>query len=183
MIRIILTILFLPLSIFAYADFSYNYAQIIHTDIDGDATLNTFDVSFEASENIYLTIGYGTGDFDDVDIDLDAVQFGVGYHTPISGNVDFVSQVQYVEGETDGIVDSEVDAYGISVGLRAKLAEKVEVLVGVIYSDTDTEIGGTTISDSDTDFGANIALDLTDSLQAVIDIDGDDNSLGLRLHF
>ena len=80
-------------------------------------------------------------------------------------------------------MDSEVDAYGISVGLRAKLAEKVEVLVGVIYSDTDTEIGGTTISDSDTDFGANIALDLTDSLQAVIDIDGDDNSLGLRLHF
>jgi len=114
---------------------------------------------------------------------LDVLQFGVGYHAPISESADFVSRVEYVEGETDGLLDSDLDGYGISVGVRAQLAEKVEVLVGVIYSDIDVESGGVSASDSDTDLAANIALNLTDSLQAVIDIDGDDQSLGLGLYF
>ena len=184
---IILIILFLPLSIFAYADFSYKFAQITHTTIDdddfGDATTIDLDVSFETSENIFLSFGYGAGDFDDIDLDLDVLQFGVGYHAPISESADFVSRVEYVEGETDGLLDSDLDGYGISVGVRAQLAEKVEVLVGVIYSDIDVESGGVSASDSDTDLAANIALNLTDSLQAVIDIDGDDQSLGLGLYF
>jgi hypothetical protein len=177
------------MSIFTHAEFSYNYAEITHTTIDyddfGDATVIEFDVSFETPANIFIGWGYGNGDFDDIDLDLDVFRFGVGYHMPIIEGADLVSQIDYFIGEAKGPSPSDIDieGYGISIGIRAKLAEKVEVLVGVIYSDTDVESVGVSVSDSDTDFGANIALDLTDSLQAVIDIDGDDQSLGLRLHF
>ncbi len=183
--KIILTILSLSLSIFTYAELSYQFAQITHTSIDddlGDASITSFDISTEAGENIFSVWSYGKGDFDDLDIDVNLFEFGLGYHTPISESADFVSLIEYYRGDTDGLVNSDLDGYGISIGIRAKLAEKVEFLVGVTYSDIDIEIGGVSVSNYDTDFGANVSLDLTDSLQAVIDLDGDDRSLGLRLH-
>ena len=185
--RILLAFLFLSVSLFVHADFSYSYFQITQTSIDydnlGDVTSIDLEISTELNENIILSWGYEDGDFDDIDIDIFLFHLGIGYHVPISGGADLVSRIEYANGDTDGLLNIDIDGYEISVGIRAKLAEKIEVLFGVIHSDWDIEFDGDDESKSDTDFGANIALDLTDSLQAVLDVDRDYHSLGLRMHF
>ena len=78
-------------------------------DVDGDG----FGVggSFEVGESMFVTAGYSTADFD-FDIDLDQLSFGLGVHTPIGDNVDFVGTVSYVSVEASAFGFSEDDERG-----------------------------------------------------------------------
>ncbi len=147
-------------------------------DVDGDG----FGVggSFEVGESMFVTAGYSTADFD-FDIDLDQLSFGLGVHTPIGDNVDFVGTVSYVSVEASAFGFSEDDdGFGASVGIRAMVSDAVELAGGINYID---------LSDSgdDTSFGGSAWYYFNDQFAVGLQVEfGDDITsygIGGRLFF
>ena len=95
-------------------------------DVDGDG----FGIggSFEINENFFGFAGYSSAEFD-FGVDLNQLDAGIGYHTGISANTDFVATLAYVRAEVDaglfGSVDE--DGWGASIGLRSMVSDRVEL--------------------------------------------------------
>ena len=132
---------------------NYNYVEAAYVDTEIDDS--AFDVdgdgialggSVELGESIFLIAGYSAQEFD-FGIDLDQWSVGVGGHIPISEKIDLVGSVSYVDAEVDTRFGNFDDSgYGLSVGVRARVADNVEVEGGVNYVDLD-DVG------DDTTFG------------------------------
>lgn len=94
---------------------------------------------------------YGTGDLDDGfgnSVDIDELSACVGYHMPLSGQVDLVTGLsyEYVDLSAPGLGSVDDNGFGLSIGLRFAATEQVELNAGIKYID---------LSDSgdDTGFG------------------------------
>ncbi len=114
-------------------------------DVDGDG----FGIggSFEVGESMFITAGYTTADFD-FGIDIDQLSVGLGVHTPIADDVDFVGTISYVSLDAEGFgISGDDDGFEASVGVRAMISEAVELAGGINYIDLsdsgdDTSFGG-----------------------------------------
>lgn len=104
--------------------------------------------SVALNETVFLLASYSTLESDDEftdgfrvdEIEFDEFSFGVGFHTPIGSNTDFVASVSRVEAEFDFAGDSvDGDGFGVSGGVRSKVSEIVELAAGVTYVDIEDE--------------------------------------------
>lgn len=171
-------------------ELSYTYveADFNRTNVDLDAVDFDFDgyavrgsVEFGQS-SVYAFGGYAASTNDDlgIDIDLNEGQLGLGYHHTVSDNADFLAEISYVnvEAKVAG-VSEDADAYRASIGFRGAIAENLEGLIKVNYTDGD---GGDEFAPS---FGAQWKFNQTWGLVGEAELGSDTNRylVGVRASF
>ena len=87
--------------------FGYNYLQVSYgavsfddsiIDVDGDGLGVAGSYGFHP--DFYVAGEYQTADMD-FGIDLNILELAVGYHTPLSDQLDFTAELGWVEAEVD----------------------------------------------------------------------------------
>ena len=144
MFKLITVATILALSTAAQADTpSYNYGTLgwqkvtlddgpLHVDGDG------FGIggSFEVADNWHIVGGYSSIGFD-FGIDLNTLSVGGGYHTAISDTTSFYANLLWLNAEADagGGQSFDDDGFGIGIGLRSNITDRVELEGGLTHVD------------------------------------------------
>jgi hypothetical protein len=179
------SVLFLALFAFSASasaqGFDYNFLSVGYervdldaggVDIDGDG----FGVegSFEISESFFLFGGYTAAELEST-VDVDFLSAGVGWHTPLSEQMDFVAGFSYENVDTDF---GDEDGYGVNVGLRYQATDAVELNGGINYIDYGND-------GDDTAFGLRVLVGVTDNIDVGLSGEwGDDvSSYGISGRF
>ena len=139
-------------------ELSYSNFEIHYGNNDGSEAWG-FGISDELNENIFLHVSSSKSKSDTAD--LDSISFGIGFHSPLNRETDFVVSTRYIEIEDDLQSTYKFKTYGydLKVGVRFMESDDLEVNAGIVHSN----FGG--FSKVFT-FGA--ALNLTDSLALII---------------
>lgn len=131
---------------YTFVGIAYQTGEIIDEDfggfgIGGSAAIN--DSIFVLGQYSSLTSddeffnGVGTDD-----IEATQFNFGVGFHTPIASNVDFVASLSYADAEfeSSGLgVSEDGNGYLVSAGVRGKPTDVLEFGVSINYADIEDE--------------------------------------------
>ena len=190
MLRSVLLIILFAFSASVYADgFSYNsvtasYGQIDFDDLNADGDILSINGSAAIGESFFVFGGFGMADISDnvVSADVDSWDVGIGYHIPMSENVDFVSSLSYnyVDISVPGFGSFDEEGIGLGVGLRYAANEQFEIDAGVSYVDLSN-------GRDDTTFGAGFLYNFTENFSVGVAGDwGDDAtaySIGARFYF
>lgn len=190
MSRTLATVVALMVSAAALAETpSYNYIegyyQRVEIDddfvpsLDGDG----FGVggSYEIAENWHVFGGYSTFGLD-FDVDLKELAIGAGYHADISDAASFYTNLAYIDAEIDvlGLGSIDDNGYGVMVGVRGMVSERLELDGNLSYVDLGDGSDGTA-------FGASALYALSDSfsLGLTAGFDEDATTYGLvgRFYF
>jgi outer membrane protein W len=160
----------------------YQQAEILDEDFSGFG----FYGSAAINESFFILGGYSTIESDNQfdigagpdDIDVTEFSLGIGFHTPISDTVDFVSTLEYADAEVESSgVSVDGNGYVLSAGVRAMLTDAVEIGGAVNYTDIEDE--------SDTGVGIYGRYYTTDSVSIGVGFstadDADSLSFDLRL--
>ncbi|HEX6259257.1 MAG TPA: outer membrane beta-barrel protein [Woeseiaceae bacterium] len=165
----------------AAEDLSYNFIQgsygqveVDEVDVDGDGF--GIEGSVAVSDSFHLFGGYTTADMD-FGIELNQLEAGIGYNTPISETVDLVATLSYVSAEVEaaGFGSADDSGYGLGVGLRAMLSPVFEVNGDIQYVDFGD--GG-----DDTGFGAGFLYSFTEQFAAGVSGDWSDDFSSYQLN-
>ncbi len=126
------------------ADFNYNYIEGAYEsyDLDGtdvEADAGRISGSYELNPNLNIIGEYAKGDLENSaggsDLNFEESAIGIEYHTSIAPKTDLTSNIKYINQDVDTVGDD--DGYGIGVGVRHWLMDKVEVGANVDYIDID----------------------------------------------
>ena len=173
MLRYIAALSALAFAAPAFADgpsYSYiegNYERVefdddFTSDVDGDG----FGIggSFAINHQWHLFGNYSTADLD-FGVDLDQLQLGGGFHTPLNDNVDFVAEFSYVRVDAStNFGSADDDGFGLSLGVRGLAADRLELAGWVDYVDLDDSGDDTSIrGEAWYNFTQNFALGFTAS--------------------
>jgi hypothetical protein len=181
MLRSVLFTALLALSASATAqDFDYNYLSLGYQRVNLDD--GTFDVdgdglglegSFEVGESFFIFGGYGMAEFEEqgITVDVDQATVGLGWHTELSDNVDFVTGLSYEYIDVSALgLGVDDNGIGLGVGLRYAASDNIEINGGVDY--VDYSDGG-----DDTTFGLGFLYGVTESIDIGLNGEwGDDSS-------
>ncbi len=151
MLRSTLTIFLLAFAVTAGAEgFGYNYLQASYgavsfddsiVDVDGDGL--GISGSWGFHPDFYVAGEYQTADMD-FGVDLNILELAVGWHTPLSDQLDFTAQLGFVNAEVESAFGSaDDDGLMIGAGLRGALTDAVELNGGIDYIDFDQGGGET----------------------------------------
>jgi len=172
------SVLFTALIVFsasaAAQGFDYNYFSVGYerlnlddgfVDVDGDGF--GLSGSYSLNESFFVFGGYGMGEFKEqgVTVDVDTLSAGIGWHTPLSEQLDFVTGLsyEYVDLGVTGLGSSDESGYGLGVGLRYQASDAIELNGGISYVD---------LGDSDdTSFGLGLLYGVTENID--IGVSGD----------
>jgi hypothetical protein len=143
----------LPCAVSA-ADFDYTFvdAGLVNTELDA----GPFDVdgdglgvsgSIGISDSMHIVAGYSDVGYD-FSVDSTSWNVGLGFHTDINDDLDFVADVSYIDVQVDTPFGSaDDDGLGVGAGIRFHAGEKVELDASLQYvdleeSDTVLNVGG-----------------------------------------
>lgn len=181
MLRSVLLTALLAFSVSAGAQgFDYNYFSVGYQrlnlddgffDVDGDGF--GLNGSFAVNESFFVFAGYGMGEFEEqgITVDVDTLSAGIGWHTPLSEQVDFVAGLsyEYVDVGASGFGSQDENGYGLGVGLRYQASEAIELNAGINYVDLG--------DGDDTGFGLGLLYGVSENVDIGITGDwGDDSS-------
>ena len=130
---------------------SYTYVEgaYLNAQGDGGADADGFGVrgSFEFGESGFYGLGaYNQIEIDDVNVDVDNYEIGIGYGHDLSDNLDLISELAYINSDVDLPGVGSIDGYRASVGLRGSFTDSFEGLIKANYidgSDFDGDFSGT----------------------------------------
>lgn len=179
MLRSVLLMILVAFSVSVNAQgVNYNYVQGSYglvnldgpgLDVDGDGV--GLSASVAIAESFHVFGEYQSADSSFVG-DLDLMEFGVGYHTNISPNMDVYANLGYLEFETygggggcpigvactsSGGGAGDDDALAVGLGLRGAVSEAVELFGGIDYVEFDD-------SHNETRTNAGFVLRLTEKM-------------------
>lgn len=151
MLRSTLSIFLLAFAVTAGAEgFGYDYLQASYgavsfddsiVDVDGDGL--GISGSWGFHPDFYVAGKYQTADMD-FGVDLNILELAVGWHTPLSEQLDVTAQLGFVNAEVEsGFGSSDDDGFMIGAGLRGALTDAVELNGGIDYIDFDQGGGET----------------------------------------
>jgi hypothetical protein len=177
--------LFLALFVFSATavaeDLNYNfiqgsYGQIEVDDVDVDGDGFGIEGSVALTDRFHLFGGYTTADLD-FGIDLNQLEAGIGFNSPISETVDLIASLAYVSAEVEAAGFGSVDdsGYGLGVGLRAMLTPVLEVNGDIQYVDFGDGA-------DDTGFGAGFLYSFTERFAAGLSGDWSDDFSSYQLN-
>ncbi|GAB2499133.1 outer membrane beta-barrel protein [Arenimonas alkanexedens] len=134
----------LPLSAQADDKLSYTYIEGGYNfiDADGGGEADGFGVrgSFEFGESNFYGFGsYSQVEVDNVNVDIDNTELGLGYAHSMSDNLDLISEIAWNDIDVDGF--GSANGYRASIGLRGSFSENFEGLVKANYNDGDNASG------------------------------------------
>lgn len=127
--------------------FSYDYGQLAYDNWDFD---NGWDVdaltaegAFALDEHLFMRGGlsfydgdWDRGNFNDPDVDGHRIYVGLGFHSPLQQNLDFVGSADLIWDEVDYDFGDDDDlGFELRGGVRFAPAEKVELSGGLSYMD------------------------------------------------
>ena len=122
------------------ADFNYNLVEGSYesTDFDGpDADIYRLSGSYALNPQLNVLGEYAKGDVDNPlagsDLDLEEFAVGVEFHTGIASGTDLTANAKIVNQDVD--VAGDDTGYGIGIGVRHWLMDKVEVDANIDYID------------------------------------------------
>ncbi len=176
-------------------DLSYSFVQGGYQRIDIDDDLiggidgDGFDIgfSFEVGENFFVAGSYGTAELDTdaffgLTVDYDQTDIGLGYHGAISDKTDFYGVLSWVkvEASISGFGSEDDDGFGLTVGMRSMVTDKVELEGHLGYVDLgdsgdSTAIGVGAIYEFTPNFGAGVSVDFDEDVTTY--------GIGARLYF
>ena len=171
-------------------DLSYNFIEIGYQKADLDDDLAGFSIdgdgygiagAFEVGENWFIAVGYSALDFD-FGVDLDQLSVGGGYHFGMSESTDFFATLSYLTAEisASGFGSLDEDGYGVAIGVRSLLTDKVELSGSIGYSDLGDGADGTA-------FNAGALYSFTENFAVGFDIGIDEDvtlyGIGGRFYF
>lgn len=173
----------LPLSAQADDKLSYTYIEggYNFVDADGGAEADGFGVrgSFEFGESNFYGFGsYSQVEVDNVNVDIDSTELGLGYAHGLSDNLDLISEIAWNDIDVDGF--GSADGYRASVGLRGSFTENFEGLIKANYNDGDNADGDFTAT-----LGAQYKFSQTWGLvgEAIFGDGGEQYLVGVRASF
>ena len=169
---------------------SYNYVELgyQHAELDGDFAGISVDGdgfgisgSFEVGESWFIAASYDTLGFD-FDVDLDQLAVGGGFYMDLSDRADFYAALSYIQAEISapGLGSADEDGYGVAVGVRGMVTDKVELNGSLSYSDLGDGADGTS-------FGAGALYSFTETFALGVALETDDDvtvyGIGARFYF
>lgn len=166
---------------FNYNFVSASYGSVDFDDLNIDGNGFGLGLSLAISDEFHLFGGYQGTDFD-FGVDASSWSAGAGFNTPISKVIDVVATVSYEYVEIDGPGGSSADdnGFGLGVGIRAALSDRVEIDAGIGYADL-SDSGDNTV------FSASFLFNLSDSISLGFGGSWDDDvtayTLGGRVYF
>jgi Ax21 family sulfation-dependent quorum factor len=114
---------------------SYSYIEADYLNVDSDADGFGLRGSVEfADSGFYAFGGYSSVEVDDVNVDVDTYDLGLGYAHGLSENLDLLGELAYLNSDVEGF---DVDGWRGSVGLRGSFSPNFEGLVKANYIDGD----------------------------------------------
>lgn len=134
---------------YTHVDASYSMLETEVGNFDVDADGLGLGISVAISDMVYIVGGYSTLEYDDSDVEQDALTAGIGAHTPVTENTDLYGEVVYLNAEIESRFISDDDSgYGLAVGLRHSLNSMFELEGRINYvdifddSNTGITVGG-----------------------------------------
>lgn len=165
MLRSTLVIGLCALSVSAFADgLNYTFVQASYGQVQFDDTLIDVDGdgfavngSVAVADNFHLFGEYQMAGLD-FGVDLNLLEAGLGYNTPISDKMDIIGRVSYinVEAEAPGVPSADDNGFAVGLGLRGAMSDKFELNGGLDYVDVGD-------SGSETRFNIGFMYNITDS--------------------
>jgi hypothetical protein len=143
----------MPLAAQAADGMSYSYVDLGYTeiDIDGAPTGDGFGLrgSVGFAENFFASADYASFSFPG-GLDVDYYTVGLGGRIGVSDTVDLVGRAAYAKADASaGGLTADDDGYQVAAGVRAEVAEGLELEGNVIYTDfgsgaddTELAVGG-----------------------------------------
>ncbi len=152
-------------------------------DIDGDK-LTGFAVlgSKLLGKDFFVVGSYGSASDDievfssNVDVDFNTLSVGLGYRYSLSKTTDLFGVLSYedmeVKASSQGNSESESDnGYGLQIGIRSMLSEKVELSGSLQYLDiadeTETAIGVSALYNFTEQFSAGVGYSKSDDVDTI----------------
>lgn len=170
---------------FSYTHLDGGYARteidrnVFGVDVDGDGF--TLGGSLAATDNFHVFAAFSDQDFD-FDLNFQTLSVGAGLNWPLHSDLDIVGRLSYVKVDIDGPFGISVsdDGFAAGAGLRARVAERVELEGGFVYVNLDE--GG---SDTTPNFGARFLLTDAFAIGANVTLEDDVTTwgIGARLNF
>ncbi|MDH3981079.1 MAG: hypothetical protein OEU91_11275 [Gammaproteobacteria bacterium] len=128
---------------------NYTYAEIGYINLDGDNVEGNgggVNISYGATDHIFVKMGYAHFNLDTPDADADRFQIGLGGHMEVAKDIDVLGALSYVDIEfSNGVPVSGDDGYLAEIGVRGMVNKKFELNATV----SQLDVGG----GSDTGFG------------------------------
>lgn len=143
----------MPLAAQAADGMSYSYVDLGYNeiDIDGAPSGDGFGLrgSIGFAENFFAFAEYSTFGFP-ASVDVDFYSVGLGGRIGVSDTVDLVGRAGYAKADASlGGFSADDDGYVVAAGVRAEVAEGLELDGNVIYTDfgsgaddTELAVGG-----------------------------------------
>jgi len=166
---------------------TYNTIKAGYLNVEGGDAGFEVEGSFEVNDSIYLKAEYATvtdeNFFWGEDLELSFLNFGMGFHSSLSENTDFFTEIEYVKAEASFYGESESEnGVEIGLGIRSMISSNFEMNASVNYID----LGGNEYSSgNDTYVEIGVMYTMVDNLGIYLDMesDFDDNSFSLGLRF
>jgi hypothetical protein len=134
------------------AEFNYTTAEFNYVDVDADIGPVNVDGdgfgiagTYTVADSFYVGASYEDYDFD-YGVDGSVLEIGGGYFHTLQDDLDFIATFSYLEADASaGSQSADDDGFQIGGGIRARLADSVEVdalleLVDMNEGDSDTGI-------------------------------------------
>ena len=115
-------------------------------------------------------------------MDLDQLAVGGGFYMDLSDRADFYAALSYIQAEISapGLGSADEDGYGVAVGVRGMVTDKVELNGSLSYSDLGDGADGTS-------FGAGALYSFTETFALGVALETDDDvtvyGIGARFYF
>ncbi len=127
----------------------YTYAEIGYINLDGDGIEGNgggVNISYSATDHVFLKLGYARFKLDTPDADADRFQIGLGGHMEVAKDIDVLGSLSYVDVEfSNGVPAFGDDGYLAEVGVRGMVNKKFELNATVsqlhISDNDDTGFG------------------------------------------
>ena len=172
------------------AELDYNFIEFGYHTVEIDDVVPGLDVDgdgfgirgvVEVADQWYVIAAYRAIDFD-FGIDGDTLQLGGGYHVPISDRADVFADLSYLRAEASASgFDSESDSgYGMRVGVRGMVSDRVELEGSLGYADFGGNNDGST-------FGVAALYEFTPAVHGGVSVDIEEDAtalgIGVRIYF
>ncbi|NNF67571.1 MAG: hypothetical protein HKM98_08685, partial [Gammaproteobacteria bacterium] len=130
-----------------FAEASYGFTAVdVAAPLDGDGDGPQVFGSYNFYEGFSVFGGAGIMDFSKDNIELENLEVGFGWHTPLASNASAFVNVSYLSTMVNvgGAPDFDQDGYGIALGYRAENRSPWEFIASVDYVNVESavEFGG-----------------------------------------
>jgi hypothetical protein len=149
----------------AFAELSYDAASLGYakTSESGSADLNELDLGIAKgiAKNVYVSGSYATGSQASGtpagDVSINGYGIGLGYHTPINENADFILKGGFIHANLKlGSISASGNGYEVGVGFRAEMSPRLEGSAFATHTSVNANSSTTTGNGVDAELAFNI---------------------------